>query len=57
MKNNTLRFNANESDVGKRLDIFLNENINDLTRSNLKKFVDTKKVKINNIIVDAPSKK
>ena len=35
--NNTIKFSVDEKDSGKRLDIFLAENINEFTRSFLKK--------------------
>ena len=57
MSNNTIKFFPKEEDVGKRLDIILSEKINTYTRSNLKKFIKTKKVTVNNLIVTSPSKK
>ncbi len=57
MSNNTIKFLPKEEDVGKRLDIILSKKINTYTRSNLKKFIKTKKVKVNNLIVTSPSKK
>ena len=45
MSNNTIKFFPKEEDVGKRLDIILSEKINTYTRSNLKKFIKTKKVR------------
>jgi 23S rRNA pseudouridine1911/1915/1917 synthase len=57
MTNNTIKFLPKEEDVGKRLDIILSQKINNYTRSNLKRFIKTKKVKVNNLIVTSPSKK
>jgi 23S rRNA pseudouridine1911/1915/1917 synthase len=57
MTNNTIKFSINEKDVGKRLDILLSEKITELTRSNLKKIIESKKVMIGNFIVTSPSKK
>ena len=57
MANNTIKFSINEKDVGKRLDILLSEKITELTRSNLKKIIESKKVMIGNFIVTSPSKK
>ena len=37
--NNTIKFSVNTKNSGKRLDIFLTENINDFTRSYLKKLI------------------
>tara|TARA_B100001248_G_C27346112_1_gene438807 strand:- start:307 stop:1287 length:981 start_codon:yes stop_codon:yes gene_type:complete len=55
--NNTIKFSVNSINSGKRLDIFLNENINQFTRSFLKKLIDNKKVKINNKVISTPSSK
>ena len=38
--NNTIKFLVDESSSGKRLDVFLSENINHLTRSFLKKLIE-----------------
>ncbi len=42
---------------GKRLDIFLSENIKNFTRSYLKKIIENKQVKLNTSILTAPSTK
>ena len=55
--NNTIKFSVNSINSGKRLDIFLSENINQFTRSFLKKLIDSKKVKINNKVISTPSSK
>ena len=44
--NNTIKFSVDIKNNGKRLDIFLTENINQFTRSFLKKLIENKKVKI-----------
>ena len=55
--NNTIKFLVDESSSGKRLDVFLSENINHLTRSFLKKLIENEKVKINKKILTSPSTK
>ena len=57
MENNTIKFETKEEDVGIRLDIILSRRIDYLTRSNLKKIIELKQVKINNIAVSSPAKK
>ena len=55
--NNTIKFLIDEHDQGRRLDIFLSYKIKSLTRSNIKKIIESKNVKINKMIVVTPSKK
>ena len=55
--NNTIKFLISNNDSEKRLDIFLSKKINDLTRSNIKKIIESRNVKINEKIVSLPSKK
>jgi len=55
--NNTIKFFVNRKNSGKRLDIFLSEHIDDYTRSYIKKLIESKNVKSNNIIVSSPSTK
>tara|TARA_B100000575_G_C23079372_1_gene621803 strand:+ start:65 stop:1045 length:981 start_codon:yes stop_codon:yes gene_type:complete len=55
--NNTIKLSVNLKNNGKRLDIFLRENIKNLTRSFLKKLIENKKVKLNNSILLLPSTK
>ena len=55
--NNTIKFSVDESNSGKRLDVFLAENINHLTRSFLKKLIENEQVKINKKILTSPSTK
>jgi len=55
--NNTIKFLVDEKNNGKRLDIFLAENINHLTRSFLKKLIESGQVKIDKKVLKAPSTK
>ena len=55
--NNTIKFYVDENNSGKRLDVFLAENINKFTRSFLKKLIEDKQVKLNNIVCSSPSTK
>ena len=55
--NNSIKFLVRKKDNGKRLDVFLSEQIDYLTRSNIKKTIESKNVKINKKITDSPSKK
>jgi len=57
MNNNSIQFSTNEDDSENRLDVTLSRHINHLTRSNLKKIIESKNVKINGIIVTSPSRK
>ena len=57
MKNKTIKILSSSSDTGKRIDIFLSEKLKELTRSNIEKLINQKKVTINNVIVEAQSKK
>ena len=54
---NTIKFSVDEKDSGKRLDKYLAENINEFTRSFLKKSIKEKQVKLNNTILFNPSTK
>tara|TARA_B100001059_G_C17744703_1_gene533630 strand:+ start:61 stop:1041 length:981 start_codon:yes stop_codon:yes gene_type:complete len=53
--NNTIKFSVDTKNSGKRLDIFLAENIKDFTRSYLKKLIIKKQVKLNNTTILLPS--
>ena len=55
--NNTIKFLINKTDSGKRLDVFLSKKINYLTRSYIKKNIDSGNVKINKKVINSPSKK
>ena len=57
MKNKTIKILPTLKDKGKRLDVFLSEKINYLTRSNIKKMINSKKVMINELPVLSQSKK
>jgi 23S rRNA pseudouridine1911/1915/1917 synthase len=57
MSKNSTKFSVTEEDAGNRLDIILAKLIPHLTRSNLKKIIELKQVKINNIVEKSPSKK
>ena len=56
MTNNTIKFLSTKEDVGNRLDVILAKKITSLTRSSLKKIIESKKVKINGLIINSPSK-
>ncbi len=55
--NNTIKFFVDSQNNGKRLDVFLTENITNYSRSFLKKLIENKKVKLNNILLTSPSSK
>ncbi len=55
--NNTIKFSIDTKNSGKRLDVFLTENIDKYTRSFLKKIIQNKQVKLNNTILSSPSAK
>ena len=55
--NNTIKFSVDLINSGKRLDIFLTENINEFTRSFLKKLIENEQVKLNNQVLLSPSTK
>jgi 23S rRNA pseudouridine1911/1915/1917 synthase len=55
--NNTIKFSVDAKNKGKRLDIFLTENMKQLTRSFLKKLIEDKQIKVNDKIVTSPSTK
>ena len=57
MKNKTINILSDPQDIGKRIDVFLSEKLDNITRSNIKKIINLKKVKINNKVIDAQSKK
>ena len=52
---NTIKFFVDSKNSGKRLDVFLSDNINQYTRSFLKKLIENKQVKLNNKISSSPS--
>ena len=55
--NNTIKFLVDEKNIGKRLDVFLTDNINHLTRSYLKKLIENEHVKLNKKVHRVPSTK
>ncbi len=57
MINNTIKFLITGEDAGNRLDLVLAKKISSLTRSKLKKIIESKNVKINNRVISSPSKK
>ena len=57
MTNNTIKFLVNEKEADKRLDVILSQKIIDLTRSTIKKVIESKNVKVNEKIITSPSKK
>ena len=57
MSYNINKFSIKKEDSENRLDIILTKLIPDLTRSNLKKIIELKQVKINNCVEESPSKK
>jgi 23S rRNA pseudouridine1911/1915/1917 synthase len=57
MSYNSTIFLITDQNVGDRLDVALVKLLPNLSRSNLKKIISQKQVKINNLIVESPSKK
>ena len=57
MTGNSIKFSVDDLDVGKRLDVMLSEKITELTRSNIKKIIESNNVEINGLITSSPSKK
>ena len=57
MSNNLTKFSIKEEDAGNRLDVILAKLVPDFTRSNLKKTIELKQVKINSFVEKSPSKK
>jgi len=55
--NNTIKFLVKHNSNGKRLDVFLTENISHLTRSYLKKLIEKEQVKLNQKVLTSPSTK
>jgi len=55
--NNTIKLSINTENKGKRLDIFLSQEIKAFTRSYLKKLIEKNKVKINQFVVTSPATK
>jgi 23S rRNA pseudouridine1911/1915/1917 synthase len=57
MSQKLTKFHITEQNAGNRLDIVLTKLLPSLSRSNLKKIIELKQVKINNSIVESASKK
>ena len=55
--NNTIKFLVEINNNGERLDIFLSKKITHLSRSQIKKTIENKHIKINKKTIDSPSKK
>ena len=55
--NNTIKFSVDTKNKGKRLDVFLTENIKNYTRSFLKKLIENRQVKLNDNLLASPSTK
>ena len=55
--NNTIKFSVDSKNSGKRLDIFLSDNLSQFTRSFLKKLIENRQVMLNNKISLSPSAK
>lgn len=55
--NNTMKFLIKKSDSGERLDIFLSKKIINLTRSQIKKIIESNNIQINQKINNLPSRK
>ena len=54
---NSIKFLVDEKNDGKRLDVFLSKKIDYLTRSNIKKIIETDNVRVNKKIIISSSKK
>ena len=52
-----MKFSVDTNNSGKRLDVFLSNNIKNFTRSFLKKLIESKEVRLNSTIVSSPSTK
>ena len=57
MSDNSTKFLITDQEAGNRLDIVLVKLLPSLSRSNLKKIIELKQVKINNSTMESPSKK
>ena len=55
--NNTIKFSVDLKNTGKRLDVFLAKNINEFTRSFIKKLIENDQVKLNSKVLNSPSTK
>ena len=57
MNNKTIKFLTTKEDAGNRLDIVLTKRISNITRSKIKKIIESENVKVNGSIVTSSSKK
>ena len=57
MTNNSTKFVISDQDTECRLDVLLVKLLPSLSRSNLKKIIELKQVKVNNLIIQSPAKK
>lgn len=55
--NNTIKFYVDAKNIGKRLDVFIAENIDQFTRTFIKKMIECKNVKLNGVTLISPSTK
>ncbi len=55
--NNTIKFLVKRNNNKRRIDVFLTENLKNYTRSYLKKIIEQKKVKLNNLTITSASTK
>ena len=55
--NNTIKLSVDLKNSGKRLDVFMSDSIDHLTRSFIKKLIESKQVKLNGIFSLSPSSK
>ena len=53
--NNTIKISVDKIDSGKRLDVFLSQNMKDYTRTYLKKIIENNQVKLNGLISSVPA--
>ena len=57
MENKTIKILPTAADRGKRIDIFISENVKELTRSNIKKLINQKNVSVNDVLIESQSRK
>ena len=57
MLNKTIKFSSKKEDVGKRLDIVIVNYLDNFTRTSIKKLIELNKVKINDLVINSPSRK
>ncbi len=57
MENKTIKILSTTKDIGKRIDVFISENIKEQTRSNIKRLINLKNVTVNGILIESQSRK